>query len=109
VHILIRKHKHKEEEMIEILQHQRRLRLSTLGIRAPNHPVWTQGGWKGFLDHPDKIRRTIRYIDNNPIKEGLARQHRPFVTPYDGWPLHAGHNPNSPYAKRLLRGHRPMM
>jgi hypothetical protein len=24
-----------------------------------------------------------------------------FVKPYDGWPLHPGHNPNSPYAKRL--------
>jgi hypothetical protein len=32
---------------------------------------------------------------------GLPAQKWPFVNPYDGWPLHPGHSPNSPYAKRL--------
>ena len=101
VHVLIRKHKHKAEEMIENLQGASRLRLSTSGTRSADHPVWTQGGWKVFLDHPDAIRRTIRYIENNPPKWKLLPQHWPFVSQYDDWPLHPGHNPNSPYAKRL--------
>ena len=28
-------------------------------------------------------------------------QHWDFVKPYDQWPLHEGHNPDSPYAKGL--------
>ena len=47
------------------------------------------------------IRRAIGYIDRNPLAIDLPAQHWPFVTPYDDWPLHSGHSPNSPYAKRL--------
>ena len=104
-HIIIRKHKHKAEQMIDTLQETSRLRLSTLGLRDPTHPVWTTGGSKTFLDHPDAIRRTIRYIQDNPAKRGLPAQQWPFVSEYDGWPLHPGHNPNSPYARRL-RGYK---
>ena len=101
VHLLIRKHRHKAEQMIEILQEASRLRISRARIADPDHPIWTVGGWKAFLHHPDAIRRVIRYIENNPAKERLPMQHWDFVQPYDGWPLHPGHNPNTPYAKRL--------
>lgn len=102
VHILIRKHKHCAEEMTENLRATSRLRLSAMGHRALDHPTWAAGGgWKVFLDHPDEIRRTILYIERNPLPLGLPRQTWPFVKPYDGWPLHPGHSPNSPYARRL--------
>ena len=103
VHILIRKHKHLAEEMIEKLQDHSRLRLCTLGHRAASHPTWVGGsGWKIFLDHPAEICRTIPYIENNPVRLGLPIQRWPFVKPYDDWPLHPGHSPSSPYARRLL-------
>ena len=51
--------------------------------------------------HPDEIRRTVGYVERNPLEIGLPAQAYPFVTPYDGWPLHPGHNPNSPYARRM--------
>jgi hypothetical protein len=102
VHILIRKHKHRAEEMIDHLRALCRLRLSDLTLIPDGHPLWTSGcGWKVFLDHPDEIRRTIHYIENNPLPLELPIQHWPFLTPYDGWPLHPGHSPNSPYATRL--------
>lgn len=105
VHLLIRKHKQQAEEMIENLQHESRSRLSSDGLRVTDHPTWTKGGWKVFLDHPDEIWRTIDYIESNPDPWKLPRQSYEFVTKYDNWPLHAGHNPNSPYAKRLgMRG-----
>lgn len=106
VHVLIRKHKHLAEEMIQNLQQASRLRLSSSGARDIDHPVWTQGGCKVFLDHPDVVRRTIRYIEENPLKWNLPRQCWAFVKEYDGWPLHPGHDPNSPYARRL-RNYRP--
>ena len=101
IHLLIRKHKHQAEEMIENLQEASRLRLRMSGDRIPDHPIWGGPGWKVFLDYPNDVRRTIAYIKANPGKMGLAVQDWPFVQPYDGWPLHPGHNPNSPYAKRL--------
>jgi len=101
VHILIRKHKHKAEEMIENLQQSSRLRLRTVGSRSSDHPIWGGPGWKIFLDRPEAVHRTIRYIEQNPVKWRLPRQSWSFVKEYDGWPLHPGHSPNSPYARRL--------
>jgi len=102
VHLIIRKHKHCAEDMIENLQHLSRLRLSALNLRPDDHPTWCRSGWKVFLDHPDEIRRTIGYIERNPIPYRLPIQHYDFVTPYDNWPLHEGHSMHSPYAARLL-------
>ncbi len=102
VHILIRKHKHSAEEMAERLKELSRTKLIEQGQRAATHPIWTaDSGWSVFLDHPDEVRRTIRYIVENPIKIGLPAQRWHFVKMYDGWPLHPGHSPNSPYARRL--------
>src|SRR5262249_52454009 len=82
VHILIRKHKHSAEEMMEFLKEVSRDRLIAAEMRAPTHPVWSGGGgWKVFLDHPDEVRRTICYIEKNPDAIGLPRQHWPFVKP----------------------------
>jgi REP-associated tyrosine transposase len=102
IHILIRKHKLDAEQMIEVLKQLSKDMLIEAGLRTIDHPVWTSGsGWKVFLDHPDEVRRTIGYVERNPDPIGLPRQHWPFVTVYDGWPLHPGHSPNSPYAQRL--------
>ncbi|HSQ54287.1 MAG TPA: transposase, partial [Gemmata sp.] len=102
VHILIRKHKHQVEEMAENLIATSRAKLIKTGHRDPDHPTWVGGTpWSMYLDHPDEVRRTITYIERNPIKIGLPAQRWDFVRPYDNWPLHPGHSPNSPYAKRL--------
>lgn len=102
VHILIRKHKHRAEEMIEALQNEARWALIEARLWPSDHPVWTGGGgWSVFLDHPDEVERTIPYIEENPVKMRLPAQSWNFVSAYDRWPLHEGHSPNSPYAVRL--------
>jgi REP element-mobilizing transposase RayT len=101
VHLCIRKHRDLAEEMIEKIQSLSRKRLVEMGVRQFEHPTWTRGGWKVFLDHPDDVRRTNKYIERNPLKIGLPIQLWPFVKKYDNWPLHAGHSPNSPYARAL--------
>lgn len=103
VHLLIRKHKDQAEQMIEHFQDESRLRLRIAGLRTPDHPVWGGHGWKVFLDTPEEIRRTIGYIEDNPLKIGAPVQRWDFVKVYDGWPFHKGHSANSPYAKRLRR------
>jgi REP element-mobilizing transposase RayT len=102
VHLLIRKHKHQAEQMVENLQVSSRHALIEADFAASTHPIWTAGtGWKVFLEHPDEIRRTIRYIEKNPLEICRPKQQWPFVIPYDGWPLHPGHSPLSPYVKAL--------
>ncbi|MGI9428727.1 MAG: hypothetical protein ACR2NM_08725, partial [Bythopirellula sp.] len=101
VHMVLRKHKDTAEEMIESLQLLSRKRLILEGIRDAEHPVWTLGGWRRFLDRPKVVRSSIAYVENNPLEIGRPEQTWPFVTEYDNWPLHAGHSPNSPYARRL--------
>jgi hypothetical protein len=101
VHLVIRKHRHLAEEMIERIQSLSRKRLVECGLREMVHPTWTRGGWKVFLDHPDEVRRTLRYVEQNPGKMRLPEQRCPFVKAYDDWPLHPGHSPNSPYVRAL--------
>jgi REP element-mobilizing transposase RayT len=101
VHLLIRKHKHPGEEMIGRFQAASRARLTATGHRAPDHPTWGGPGWKVYLDHPDEVRRTIAYVEKNPLPLRLPKQRWPFVKEYDGWPLHPGHSSNSPYVKAL--------
>jgi hypothetical protein len=88
VHVLIRKHRHTAEQMMQNLQvDSRQVFLSTTD-QVHDHPVWTNGGWHGFLDSPERIRTVIHYIEQNPIKEGLSSQRWSFVTAYDNWPFH---------------------
>lgn len=101
IHLLIRKHKHLAEEMIANFQDESRRELIRSGMCTDDHPVWGGCGWKVFLDSPEDIRRTIGYVEQNPVKIRLPKQRWEFVKTYDGWPLHEGHDPNSPYARRL--------
>ena len=102
VHILIRKHKFTDEQIAEHLMTASRYRLIERGFREKTHPTWIAGfGWNVFQFDPQDMRRTIRYIEDNPKKGRLLDQNWPFVIPYDGWPLQKGHSPNSPYARAL--------
>lgn len=86
VHLLIRKHKHHAETMIENLQTASREALISTKRRPTEHPVWGNGpGWKRFLYTEADIRGVIRYIEQNPVKAGRPVQLWPFVKVYDGW------------------------
>ena len=61
--------------------------IAQLGERNFDHPVWGGCGWKVFLDSEADIRRTIRYVEENPTKARMPAQKWDFVTAYDGWPF----------------------
>jgi REP element-mobilizing transposase RayT len=88
VHLVVRKHRDRAEAMILHLMRKSRLRLSETGQIPPEHPVWTSGGYRGFLSDPNAVRAAIRYVERNPGKAGLPAQKWDFVAPYDGWPFH---------------------
>lgn len=103
VHLLMRKHRLSAEDMLARFRDASRQALGDAGLRPADHPVWGGPGWKVFLHHPEDVRRTIRYIDDNPLPLGRPRQRWPFVKRYDGWPLHEGHSDRSPYVRELRK------
>src|SRR6185312_9500114 len=54
-HLVIRKHKHDAETMINNLQNESRALIMERGIVPDEHLVWTKGGWKVFLDTPEEV------------------------------------------------------
>jgi REP element-mobilizing transposase RayT len=48
----------------------------------PNCPTaWSSSCWKVFIDDDQQFRNAIRYVEQHPMKEGLAEQRWAFVTP----------------------------
>jgi REP element-mobilizing transposase RayT len=86
VHLLIRRHRDKAEQMISFFQEHTRTALIDARRRMATHPVWTKGtGWKGFINTRAQFVQTIEYIRQNPIKTGRPEQRWDFVKAYDGW------------------------
>jgi REP element-mobilizing transposase RayT len=47
------------------------------------HPSpWTRHSWSVFLESDADVQRAISYVEQNPIREGLPRQHWNLVTPF---------------------------
>lgn len=86
LHLCIRRHRDDATTMWHKLANECRQMLCLFAESPPDHPVWSNRPYKVFLYTPEEIRQRIDYISQNPVKEGLSPQHRPFVQPYDGWP-----------------------
>jgi len=93
VHLVVARHRFSVEEVAKHLKGAATTRL----IGEELHPLafarkrqgripspWAARAWKVFLDSPEDIRRAIRYVEDNPTKEGLPRQRWSFVRPYEG-------------------------
>ncbi len=93
VHLVIGRHGCKAETVASCFKGAATHQLLEEGLHPfqhqwrPNGPVphcWSQGQWKVFLDSPEDIMRAIRYVEENPIKEGLRPQRWWFVKKYMG-------------------------
>ncbi len=85
VHALIRRHRDRGEQMIELMQQATRQALVTAQRRDETHPVWGGPGWDVFLNARKDMERIVEYVRANPTKIGLPEQRWPFVKEYDGW------------------------
>lgn len=85
VHMLVRKHRDKAEEMIDHFQEASALAMRRWPRHGENHPVWGGPGWKVFLFTQGDITRTNRYVELNPEKARRPAQEWVFVVEYDGW------------------------
>jgi len=55
--------------------------LHPFGHLADPPSPWVRRGWNVFLDSDEAIRRAIRYVEQNPVKEGKPPQKWSFVVP----------------------------
>ena len=90
VHMVISRHRYKIEYAINLLKGAASRKLANdkmhpfathakEGERLPN--MWARGQWKVFLDSQEDIERAVRYVEDNPLKEGKSRQTWGFVRP----------------------------
>ena len=93
VHLVVARHRYKAEIMMQqfkgngTMQLNKDSRHPLAAYAKPGESVpspWSLRGWKVFLDSEEDIRRAIRYVENNPLKEGKPRQYWSFVTPFVG-------------------------
>ncbi|QDU53934.1 hypothetical protein Pan181_01130 [Aeoliella mucimassa] len=52
------------------------------GGRPPR--MWGEHAWKTYLDSEESVENAIRYVEENPLKEGKPLQGWSFVTPFAG-------------------------
>jgi REP element-mobilizing transposase RayT len=93
VHLVVGRHRYEVEKIANLLKGEatRQLRADNLDpmsvsarqLRRPRSP-WARSEWKVFLDTEEAIENAIRYVEENPLKEGKPRQSWSFVEPFPG-------------------------
>ena len=89
-HVVIARHQRPIERIVGHLKAKATRRLRAEGLhpfadfaregQAPPSP-WSRRGWHVYLNSPEAVARAIRYVRQNPIREGKAPQRWRFVTP----------------------------
>jgi REP element-mobilizing transposase RayT len=93
VHMVIARHQRRVEQIAGHLK-----AMATRALDAEQlHPFsnergadgrcqspWAERCWKVFLDSSRDVRRAIKYVEENPLKEGKRAQRWSMVTPYRG-------------------------
>jgi len=81
-HLVIRKHRDRAEEMLGAFIGMSKSRLRAMDDIPAGHPIWSDDLYKKFLFSPDEVIRTIRYVEQNPVKSDLSPQQHDFIRPY---------------------------
>ena len=92
-HLIVARHTYNIEQVANLLKGAATSEM----IKAGNHPLvefanpgerpprmWSAHEWAQYLDSEEAIDQAIRYVEENPEKEGKRRQSWSFVTPFAG-------------------------
>ena len=96
VHMVLGRHRYKIEHAANLLKGAATKRLLAESLhpmesyrekegRLPS--MWGEGQWIVYLDSEESIINAIRYVNENPTREGRPFQNWSFVTPFDGLPV----------------------
>ena len=84
VHLVIGAHPRNIRTIVGHLKSRATRALKQQGLwPADSRPVWGDHGWNVWLDDLAAIERAVRYVNDNPLKEGKRPQSWTFVTPFD--------------------------
>jgi REP element-mobilizing transposase RayT len=56
--------------------------LRERGLWSDDRPLWGEHGWNVYLETVEAVERAVRYVVNNPVKEGKRPQKWSFVVPF---------------------------
>ncbi len=84
VHLVVARH---QQDVRRIATHvkspaTRQLKKEGLWPDSPRS-IWAKNGWSVFLFEVAEVRRTIRYVEQNPVRDGKRKQSWSFVVPYE--------------------------
>ena len=91
VHMVTGRHARDVERIVGHLKSSATRRLDGDGLHpfagmfknnGSKQSPWAERCWKVFLDSSDDVARAIRYVEQNPLKEGKKQQHWSFVRPF---------------------------
>jgi REP element-mobilizing transposase RayT len=80
-HFVIARHKFDVEQVVNQLKGYATRQLDAESLHPKCPSCWGRGLWKVFLNSPEAVARSMKYVEQNPLKEGLPIQHWPFVRP----------------------------
>jgi REP element-mobilizing transposase RayT len=84
VHLVLGIHQRDIRVIVGHLKSRATRALKASGLSPGNRrSVWGAHGWNVYLDTAADVERAIRYVEENPIKEGKRAQHWSFVTPFE--------------------------
>lgn len=83
VHLVIAAHERPIRQVIGHLKSRATLRLKQAGQWDDGRPLWGAHGWNVPLETAVAVERAVRYVEENPTKEGKKRQRWSFVTAFD--------------------------
>ena len=91
VHMIVARHEQRIEQVVQQFKGEATKQLLSeamhplsVFVRGDDKPAtpWARKCWKVFLDREEDVLRAIRYVENNPTKEGLAIQPWKFIVPW---------------------------
>ena len=85
VHLVLGRSTLLAKKVAELLKAAAEERLRSEQIFPNCETIWAGGCWQVFLNTPADVHRTIRYVNDNPIRAGFKPQHWSFITkpPFD--------------------------
>lgn len=85
VHLVVARHSYKVEQIVRRFKALATERLREEGL-CPEGTAspWARSCWKVFLYDEEAIRRATKYVEMNPVRDGLPPQKWAFVTPFEG-------------------------
>lgn len=92
-HLVVARHSYKVEQIANLLKGAATKQILDDNLHplqsfagGSNRPprMWSSREWKVYLDSEEAIENAIRYVEENPTKEGKPPQKWSFVTPFGG-------------------------